>query len=202
MPSPDPAAVEATLQAADGVPQTGEPRRQAAPAATAAELDRFARANLDRAVRLAWRLVGADHAAAEDVVQDALLAAHRSLASFRGDSKLDTWFFRILYRKASNYRRWRALRPSFDGDVDTELSDPGRLDTAADAEIARRIDEALARLSGPQRGAFVLVHLEGYTCVEAGRLMGKAPGTVKSHLHRSLEKLRKQLADLAPGDDR
>ena len=52
----------------------------------------------------------------------------------------------------------------------------------------------------PQRGAFVLVHLEGFTTAEAAALMGKAHGTVKSHLHRALRAMRRQLADLKPGD--
>ena len=112
---------------------------------------------------------------------------------------VETWFFRILYRKALNHRRWRALRVPFDGDVDTAVADASRLDRAADAEIARRIDGALSRLSAPQRGAFVLVHLEGFTTAEAADLMGKAHGTVKSHLHRALRQLRDHLADLNPG---
>ncbi len=50
-----------------------------------------------------------------------------------------------------------------------------------------------------------LVHLEGFTVNEAGEVLGKAPGTVKSHLHRALAKLRLELADLkgdaAGGED-
>ena len=49
-----------------------------------------------------------------------------------------------------------------------------------------------------QREAFVLVHLEGYTVRETAEITGRAAGTIKSHLHRALKALRKELADLAP----
>jgi len=196
MPAPDRATLSNRQPRAPASARADAPARRGV---SEAEFEAFARENLDRAVRFAWRLVGGDHGAAEDVTQDALLAAHRALGRFRGDAKLDTWFFRILYRKALNHRRWRALRLPFDGDAANDVPDPRRLDRAADAEAARRIDAALARLTAPQRGAFVLVHLEGFTTVEAAALMGKAHGTVKSHLQRALRALREQLEDLRPG---
>ena len=56
----------------------------------------------ERAVRLAWRLVGGDRAAAEDVAPDAFLAAHRGLSSFRWDSHPPTLFYRRLVRRPAN----------------------------------------------------------------------------------------------------
>jgi RNA polymerase sigma-70 factor (ECF subfamily) len=66
-----------------------------------------------------------------------------------------------------------------------------------DPLLRRRIAEALAQLSRSQREAFVLVHMEGFSVREAATVMGKPEGTVKSHLHRALQALRSQLADLA-----
>lgn len=145
----------------------------------------------DRAVRLAWRLVGGDAAAAEDVAQDALVRAYRGLAHFRGDAQLDTWFYRIVVRQAYSYRRWRNVRERFmrvDPDTVSGSSDP-----PADPALRARIVEALGALSRNQCDAFVLVHMEGFTIGEAAGIMGKAPGTVRSHLHRALGKLRTQL---------
>jgi RNA polymerase sigma-70 factor (ECF subfamily) len=167
--------------------------------AVQARFDAFAASHLDRAVRLAWRLLGADHGAAEDVAQEAFLAAYRGLRRFRGDAKLETWFYRILLRKAQNHRRWRAVRRPFESEVPSEeIADPRRLAAASDPETVARIDAALAKLSAPQRDAFVLVHLEGFTANEAAKVMGKAPGTIKSHLHRALKALRSELGDLKP----
>ena len=59
-----------------------------------------------------------------------------------------------------------------------------------------------AALPRGQREAFVLVHLEGLTLVEAASATGRAVGTMKSHLHRALASLRERLADLAPEETR
>ena len=152
----------------------------------------------DRAFRLAWRLVDGDRAAAEDVVQDAFVKAYRGLDGFRGEAKLETWFYRILVRQAHTYRRWRAVRmlwpagregthPGAEPVTDAENGDPG---------LRRRIATALNTLSRRQREAFVLIHLEGFSVKECAETMGSPVGTVKSHLHRALVKLRTELADL------
>ncbi len=148
----------------------------------------------DRAVRLAWRLVGGDEAAAEDVTQDAFVSAYRSLDRFRGDSKLDTWFYRILVRQAYSYLRWRKVRERFVRvDPDDALDPAPRPE--GDPVLRARIAGSLDSLPCNQRDAFVLVHMEDFTVREAAEIMGKAPGTVKSHLHRALGKLRVQLED-------
>ena len=152
----------------------------------------------DRALRLAWRLVDGDRAAAEDVVQDAFVRAYRGLDGFRGEAKLETWFYRILVRQAYTYRRWRAVRKLWPSGregthtnaepmSDAENGDPG---------LRRRIALALETLSRRQREAFLLVHLEGFSVKECAEMMGSPDGTVKSHLHRALVKLRAELADL------
>ena len=50
-----------------------------------------------------------------------------------------------------------------------------------------------------QREAFVLVHLGGFTVRECSEVLGKPEGTVKSHLHRALAKLRQELGELRDG---
>jgi RNA polymerase sigma-70 factor, ECF subfamily len=163
----------------------------------AEEFSRFAEARRERALRLAFRLLGGDQATAEDVVQNAFFRAYRALASFRGEATLDTWFYRILVREVQRQRRWQGLRRLFGGDPE---SAPPPVDPrpVTDPALRRRIARALERLSGPQREAFVLIHLEQLTIAEAAQVMGKAVGTVKSHLHRALLALRGELADLHP----
>lgn len=174
----------------------------AAPARVADREARFAAfvaSHRERARRLAWRLVGGDAAAADDVAQDAFLKAWRALDRFRGDARLETWFYRILVREAASYRRWRGVRERFSARPAEEP--PGAQDTG-DPALRRRIASALDRLSRGQRETFVLVHLEGFTVSEAAGVLGKAPGTLKSHLHRALSSLRQELADLAPDPQR
>ncbi len=152
----------------------------------------------DRAVRLAWRLLGGDDAAAEDVAQDAFVRAWRGLSRFRGEASLATWLYRIVVRQAANHRRWRALRERWTAAQPTEPADP-RPEPSGDPALRRRIARALDRLSRGQREAFVLVHLEDFTVRECSEVLGKPEGTVKSHLHRALVKLRQELGDLHDG---
>jgi len=144
-----------------------------------------------RAVGLAWRLCGGDAQAAEDIAQEAFLRAHRALPRFRSDARLETWFFRILVRCAHNHRRSQSRRelavpPTPEGST-AALPDPG---------LQQRIGMALNTLSRGQREAFVLVHLEGFTIVETAAILKRSPGTIKTHLHRAMPRLRAELGDL------
>lgn len=159
----------------------------------------FVASHRERAVRLAWRLVGGDAAAAEDVAQDAFVRAHQALARFRGSSSLATWFYRILVRQASSHRRWRAVRARWAGGTETDAPAPAA--TEGDPALRRRIARALDALTRRQREAFILVHLDGFTVREAAEILHTPTGTLKSHLHRALVKLREELSDLRPAPE-
>jgi RNA polymerase sigma-70 factor (ECF subfamily) len=152
----------------------------------------FAATHRERALRLAWRLVGGDGSAAEDVTQDAFVKAYRGLSRFRDEAQLSTWFYRILVRQAYSYLRWRRVRERFGGEVPEDPPDRGAR-PAPDPGLRKQIADALAALPRAQREVFLLVHLEGFTVNEAAEIMGRAPGTVKSHLHRALTALRRRL---------
>ena len=162
----------------------------------AAEFAAFVEARRERALRLAYRLLGGDADAVEDVTQNAFLRAHRALAGFRGESSVDTWVDRILVREVQRQRRWRRLRNLFGGSAE-QASEPEDERASGDPGLRRRIVDALERLSPAQREVFVLVHLEEQSVAETAAVLGKAIGTVKSHLHRALESLRRELADLS-----
>jgi RNA polymerase sigma-70 factor (ECF subfamily) len=190
------------------------PRTLSAVAAAGAEVesdadleqrfDAFVNGYRERAVQIAWRLLGGD-AAAEDVAQEAFARAYRGLARFRGDAKLSTWFYRILVNEVRRHQRWRMLRDRRTRDREPDaVPDPITCGDALRSDLAlrRRIGEAIAALPRGQREAFVLVHLEGLSVSEAASATGRAVGTMKSHLHRGLASLRKRLADLAPDRER
>lgn len=159
--------------------------------------DAFVAEHRDRAVALAWRLLGGDRAAAEDVAQQAFVRAWRGLDGFRGDAKLSTWFHRILVRQVRSHQRWHGVRHklgllSHDGEVPVmPVHEP-----TPDGGMQNRIAQAMKTLSAGQREAFTCIHLEGLTIEETAEVLGRAPGTIKSHLHRALKKLRSELEDL------
>jgi len=154
----------------------------------------FVETHRERAVGLAWHLLGGDRAVAEDVAQQAFLAAWRALPKFRDEAALSTWFHRIVVRQARSHQRWSNVRRR----LGWKVADPVIVapTPVGDHGLKRRIGTALMTLSAAQREAFVLVHLEGMTVAEAAETSGRAIGTVKSHLHRALKSLRAQLGDL------
>jgi len=162
----------------------------------------------ERIVAMAYHLVGGDREAAKDVAQEAFLKAYQALPGFREEASLKTWLIRIVINQASRYRRSQALRSrlgmiqSWFGSKDNmEPAAPGPLPDRQfqDASTRARIGSALDKLSSGQRSAFALVHLEGMTVEETAAVLKKSPGTIKSHLHRALVRLRRDLADLDPG---
>jgi len=162
----------------------------------------FVESRFERARRTAWRMIGGDGAAAEDVAQDAFVKAYRGLHRFRSDSTLETWFFRILIREAQNHRRWRAVRtlwtpPAHDGVIEAA---PDLANAApGDPILRRRIAAAIDALSPMQRDVFVLVVEEGFTHREAAGMLGRSEGTIKTHARRAGEALRHALRDVAEG---
>lgn len=170
---------------------------RAADADRARDFDAFVAAHRDRAVGLAFRLIGGDAAAAEDIAQEAFLRAHRGLDGFREEAKMSTWFHRILVNEAQRHLRWRWVRQRFAGAMPDEPRDPQPA-AAGDPALRDRVARAVASLPRGQREAFALVHLEGFTVREAADITGRAIGTIKSHLHRALAHLREALADLGP----
>lgn len=161
-------------------------------------LGAFVASHRGRARRLAWGLTGGDEDIAEDVAQDAFIKAYKALSRFREDSSLETWFYRLLVNQAHKHRRWRLVRERRSaawGEAQAVLSSG-----AGDPELRRRISQALAKLTRRQREAFILVRFEGFTVRETGNLLRTPEGAVKSHLHRALKALRRELADLQDSD--
>jgi len=161
----------------------------------------------DRLVGLAYHLTGGNRELALDVAQEALLKAYRALPRFRGEAELSTWLTRIVIHEAASHVRSRARRdrwsvlwpwssevPPEHEPRAAECDDPAR--QLEQARLRARISAALLRLSDGQRAAFALVHLEGHTVEEAALVVGRSPGTLKSHLHRALVALRRELGDL------
>ncbi len=162
----------------------------------------------ERIVAMAYHLVGGDREAAKDVAQEAFLKAYQALPGFREEASLRTWLIRIVINQATKYRRSQALRsrlgmiwPWANPAYDLEPAAPGPLPDrqVQDAATRARIAAALEKLSSGQRSAFALIHLEGMTVEETAGVLKKSPGTIKSHLHRALVRLRQDLADLDPG---
>jgi RNA polymerase sigma-70 factor (ECF subfamily) len=136
-----------------------------------------------RAHRAAW-LVVHDATAAEDVAQDAFLAAVRALDRFDRRRPFGPWLHRIVVNRAIDFARARELR--------REVADAGIEPAVLDRAQAPGEDvlAALAALPPDQRAVIVMRHLLGFTPGEIASALGLPRGTVNSRLRRGLDGLQ------------
>jgi RNA polymerase sigma-70 factor, ECF subfamily len=137
---------------------------------------------------------------AADALQDAYISAFRRAASFRGDAQVTTWLHRVVVNACLDRLRRirsRAADPlPEDPDRAAELGIVDPIDPLEAEEQRSEVIRALAQLNPDQRAALVLVDMEGYSVEETARILGCAPGTVKSRCARGRARLVPLLAHL------
>jgi RNA polymerase sigma-70 factor, ECF subfamily len=141
-------------------------------------------------------LVVHDEAAAEDIAQEAFLAAVRALDRFDRRRPFGPWLHRIVVNRAIDWARARSLRP--EAAIASEPHDePGSEAGALEPERSRPYSEgvvaALASLSPEHRAVVVLRYLLEYTPGEIAEALDLPRGTVNSRLRRALDRLGKLL---------
>ncbi len=146
------------------------------------------------AYRVALRLTG-NHHDAQDVAQEALIAAWENLDRFRGESSFSTWLYRIVTRRALN----KATRGGDTRSLDLlpEVADPA-MEPAGKAErdlAGVAVADALLSLPFPQRTVIVLHHFEGLSYAEISSVTGATEPAVRSHLFRARRALAKTLQE-------
>jgi RNA polymerase sigma-70 factor (ECF subfamily) len=172
--------------------------------------DRHAFAELVRrhqsAVRACLRkLTTGNHALADDLAQDTFVLAWRNLKSFRQEARFSTW----LYRIATNcwLAQARKRREELLGDRDDSVADddsdaddaaPAEADHAAATTMRVDLERAMAQLSDAERAAIVQCYHNDLSHEEAAYVLGCPVGTVKTHVLRGKQKLKRALAAWAP----
>jgi len=159
---------------------------------------------------LALRLLD-DQSEACDVVQEVFLKVFRNVDTFRGDSSLKTWVYRIAVNEAHNRRRWLFRhRRGETGIEETYEDSEGReralqdqtespFEFTMNREAQILLEEGLAALNPAYRAAVVLREVEDMSYEEIAAVLDVSIGTVKSRILRGREGLRKYLATrLAP----
>ena len=157
-----------------------------AQAGSASDLEALFRAHWGRAFRAAY-LVTHDAAAAEDIAQEAFLAAVRALHTFDRRRPFGPWLHRIVGTRAIDWARARKLR------AESELPDVAASDEPHDPGDAQRLAAAIAELPEEQRAVIVLRHLLDYTPGEIAELLELPRGTVNSRLRRGLDALKESV---------
>ncbi|HVN67950.1 MAG TPA: sigma-70 family RNA polymerase sigma factor [Candidatus Sulfotelmatobacter sp.] len=126
----------------------------------------------------------------EDLFQEVFLAVHRALPGFRGESKIETWLFRLATNTSINYvnkqSRIRRLK---------ELLSGLRLIEVAEPAEPGDLSGPLKKLNPRQRLVLVMAEVEEFTLEEIAAQTGLPVGTVKSNLHRAKEIVKKEVVD-------
>jgi RNA polymerase sigma-70 factor, ECF subfamily len=143
-------------------------------------------------------------AEAEDLTQDAFMQVFRKLSTFRGDSALSTWLYRIAVNTVLMHFRKRVLRQiSLDEPCSQDAKSVRREHGSMDDRLTGSVDRiALARaireLPNGYRTIFLLHEVEGYEHQEIAELLGCSVGNSKSQLHKAKLRIRELLRHARP----
>ncbi|MGH7411417.1 MAG: RNA polymerase sigma factor [Candidatus Methylomirabilis sp.] len=155
---------------------------------------------------LAYRMLG-DRADAEEMAQEIFLKAYRALERFERKSKFSTWLYSIATNHCLNQLESRRRRPRFQeisgseraqgnpGALVEEVADPapGPEQALEHDDVRYLVQQQLLRLTPEHRAILVLREIQGLAYDEIGELLGLAPGTVRSRLHRARMELKERL---------
>ena len=136
---------------------------------------------------------------AEDVAQEAFVAAYRGLATFQFEAKFSTWLYRIAVNKCTD--SLRARRPDISLDATGDESSVAWNDETPhwafeQAELAWELDKGIQALPHLYRESFVLRHIEGLGYDEMSAILGVHRDTLKMRVYKARSRLCQSLAHL------
>ncbi|MBN2448440.1 MAG: sigma-70 family RNA polymerase sigma factor [Phycisphaerae bacterium] len=155
-------------------------------------------AHQERVARLAKRLLGWSDDV-QDVVQEVFVRALTALPSFREQSQLDTWLFRITVNECRRRQRWRLFRLRRHSETEHECE--ARVPAGPDADLLDeetfgRVRDAVRCLKPRDREVIVLRYFESMPSAEIGAVLNISPGAADVRLNRARQRLRGLLSGL------
>ena len=138
---------------------------------------------------------------AKDCVQDAMIRVFRSLPSFRGDSSLSTWLYRIVNNTCLDSHRRKKVRraESLDELNETGWSAPdpapGPQESLERNSLKKALSRGIDQLPDSIRSAIVMRDIHGFSYEEISETLGINIGTVKSRINRGRERIRNYLIE-------
>jgi RNA polymerase sigma-70 factor, ECF subfamily len=146
-----------------------------------------------RLYNLAYRMAGTANDA-EDLLQDIFLLAYRKVGSFRGESSLGTWLYRLAMNHCLDVLRSRQSRMGQQTDSLDEDAAPVPAAAPVLGAVSRiDLERAIGRLPHACRAAFLLHDVEGFGHHEVGAILGISEGTSKSQVHKARLRIRAYL---------
>jgi RNA polymerase sigma-70 factor (ECF subfamily) len=159
----------------------------------------------DKVFQICFRMVG-NRSEAEDIAQETFIRAYINIGNYNMDKKFSTW----LYRIATNLCIDRLRKKKADYSLDAEVTgtegltmysqipsaDPLPEDAVAFMELQDFLQRELLALPEKYRTAIILKYMEELSLNEISEILDLPVGTVKTHIHRGREALRKRLRHL------
>ena len=189
------AVLEHVLPKADAVETVARPLE---------DFDAVVRENQRRIFRF-FLLTFRDESIADDLTQECFIRAYTNRGSFRGDAKVSTWLLRIAMNLATDQQRSRRLA-FWKSLMTLEAEDETRTDLMSRIAMSARIEEgmlaneklkqvwhAVSLLPMRQRQLFVLRFVDEMSIAEMAAGTGLRPGTIKAHLHKAVNTVRKKV---------
>ena len=173
------------------------------------EVEAFCRlaANHQRSLYLLALKYSGNHHDAEDLTQEVMLSAFRSIRQFRGMSSFHTWLSRIMVNAFLNQKRkndplagsqrQETTEEAFEASWGLNRPIHSVERTATNGLLVQQVIGMLETIPPRQRLMFLLKHQEGLTCEEIAETMGTSVGTVKKTLFRIVDRLRQQFAPMS-----
>ena len=137
------------------------------------------------------------HEDADDVTQEAFIKIYKALDSFREDSQLFTWIYRIATNEALNHLKKQKRRTALSlDDVTLELEDhltSGEL--LSGDEIQMKLQKALLNLPEKQRLVFNMKYFDDLKYDEIAKITGTSTGALKASFHIAVKKIEEELSE-------
>tara|TARA_B100000676_G_C18042447_1_gene825800 strand:- start:531 stop:1076 length:546 start_codon:yes stop_codon:yes gene_type:complete len=133
------------------------------------------------------------HDAADDIAQEVFVKVWKNIGSFKGNSKLYTWIYRIATNEALNYLRKKKRRFFLPiGDVEHELSSTLDADNFYSGdEIQMKLQKSLLKLPEKQRMVFNMKYFEEMKFKDIAEVMDVSVGSLKAQYHHAVKKIEK-----------
>jgi RNA polymerase sigma-70 factor, ECF subfamily len=143
-----------------------------------------------------------DHDEADDVVQDVFIRAYHSLKSFKGESSVYTWLYRIAVNLSLNEIRRRKIRKTFSLDENTteqhQSYDDSPIEEIEKREQSMLIKKAIDRLPEKQKQVFVLRYYEELPYEEIAKIVKTSVGGLKANYFHAVKKIGEYLKHEMP----
>jgi RNA polymerase sigma-70 factor (ECF subfamily) len=149
---------------------------------------------VDRYKTLVFALIARtvqDRSRAEDLSQEVFLRIHRGLPYFRGEARLSTWIYRIVANVCAQPAA--AVAVSIDDNQSAERATAALDRRFGDLELRDRLEKAIARLPPHYRLLIAAHYLDGVQYEDLAEALTLPLGTVKTHLFRAKQQLRRLL---------